>query len=206
NTFDKPFSITIGNVNEAPTITVGAGNVATGTVTDNSLATTLTASGTLSFADADLTDIHSVSAAMVGTTFGSLVPVVSHDSTGSGSGGVVDWTYQVNESAVQALTAGQTATDTFMVTVDDGHGGTAQQAVTITIVGTDPVLGIAGQTTGAVSEDTGIMATSGHLSTNTGTPSWSIVGGTTSATTQDFRFAADSLTVTRGGNLFFQDT
>ena len=30
--------------------------------------------------------------------------------------------------------------------------------------------------------------------------------GTTSASTQDFRFAADNLTITRNGNLFFQDT
>jgi VCBS repeat-containing protein len=199
-------SLTVTGTNDQPAVTIGAADSAVGTVIDNQLATKLTASGTLSFADGDLADIHSVSAAMVGSPFGSLVPVISHDSTGSGSGGVVTWTYQVNESAVQALTGGQTATDTFIVTVVDGQGGTAQQSVSVTIVGTDPVLGIAGQVTGAVSEDTGIMVASGNLSSSTGTPSWSIVGGTTSATTQDFRFAADSLTITKSGTSFFQDT
>ena len=40
-------------------------------------------------------------------------------------------------SATQYLAAGQTATETFTVTVSDGHGGTVDQLVTVTVTGTN---------------------------------------------------------------------
>ena len=60
--------------------------------------------------------------------------------------GTVGWTYEVANSATQYLAAGETATGNFTVTIDDGHGGTATQAVTVTITGTndDPTITVAG--------------------------------------------------------------
>ena len=115
-------------------------------------------------------------------------------------------TVDPSNPAFTPLAAGVTQTIVVSYNVTDAQGATVAQTETITITGTDNGPVISGQTSGSVSEDTGIMVSSGQLSANTGTPSWSIVGGTTSASTQDFRFAADDLTITRNGNLFFQDT
>ena len=38
------------------------------------------------------------------------------------------WTYTVANSATQYLAVGETATETFTVTIDDGHGGTVDQS------------------------------------------------------------------------------
>ena len=65
---------------------------------------------------------------------------VSTDTTGSGLGGVISWVYSVSESAVEALGAFETYDDKFLVTVDDGHGGTSTQLVTITVIGTQPLV------------------------------------------------------------------
>ena len=51
--------------------------------------------------------------------------------------GTVGWTYQVANSATQYLAVGQTATEQFTVTVNDGHGGTVSQVVTVTVTGTN---------------------------------------------------------------------
>jgi VCBS repeat-containing protein len=47
--------------------------------------------------------------------------------------GTVGWTYQVANSATQYLAVGQTATEQFTVTVNDGHGGTVSQLVVVTV-------------------------------------------------------------------------
>ncbi|MBD9492300.1 VCBS domain-containing protein, partial [Ensifer sp. ENS11] len=51
----------------------------------------------------------------------------------------VGWTFQVADSVLDSLQAGQTLTQKYDVTVDDGHGGTAVQTVTIVITGTNDV-------------------------------------------------------------------
>ena len=47
--------------------------------------------------------------------------------------GTVGWTYTVADDATDYLAEGQTATERFTVTIDDGHGGTVDQTVTITV-------------------------------------------------------------------------
>ena len=94
-----------------------------------------TSSGSLQFSDVDLSDSHSVSVAPVGTVQGSLTAVVATDTTGSGNGGVVNWEFQIENGAYQELGAGESTTESFIVTVDDGNGGTAQETVTVTING-----------------------------------------------------------------------
>ena len=70
----------------------------------------LTDSGTITFSDVDLTDVHLVSAtgAPVGTVLGALTAVKDSDTTGTGTGGQLTWTYTVANSAVEYLAAGQT--------------------------------------------------------------------------------------------------
>ncbi|MDA1371573.1 MAG: tandem-95 repeat protein, partial [Proteobacteria bacterium] len=96
-------------------------------------------SGTLQFTDVDLSDSHTVSVAPVGTVQGTLTAVVDTDTTGSGTGGVVSWDFQIGNSAYQELGEGDTAVESFLVTVSDGKGGTSEQQVDITITGANDV-------------------------------------------------------------------
>src|SRR5207253_110924 len=83
--------------------------------------------------------------------------------------GTVGWTYTVADDATDYLAAGQSATETFTVTVSDTHGGSATQSVTITVHGSNeaPTITAAGtNATGSVTEDADI--TLGNL-TATGT-------------------------------------
>lgn len=94
-----------------------------------------TANGSLQFSDVDLSDTHSVSVAAVGAAQGTLTAVVDSDTTGSGTGGVVNWEFQIDNGAYQELGQGESTTESFVITVDDGNGGTAQETVTVTING-----------------------------------------------------------------------
>jgi T1SS-143 domain-containing protein len=93
-----------------------------------------TTTGSITFTDADATDTHSVAVAPKGInyvgTFSATPP--SPDSTGNATG-EVDWTFTVSDTVLQSLTPNQLVTQTYTVTVDDGHGGTASQDVTVTI-------------------------------------------------------------------------
>ena len=102
----------------------------------------LSAAGTISFTDADLSDGHTASfvpapgnTTALGTF--SLDPVSEAANVANGS---VQWHYALNNGAAQYLAAGQSVVEHYTVTVDDGHGSTATKDVTITITGTnDPV-------------------------------------------------------------------
>jgi VCBS repeat-containing protein len=102
------------------------------------LLSTLTAHDTFNFSDANFGDGHGVSVAAQPGALGTLTASVTHDTTGTGTGGVVTWDYHVAESSVHSLAA--VATDTFTVTVDDGHGGTAAVAIRIALLGHDTLL------------------------------------------------------------------
>ena len=56
------------------------------------------------------------------------------DNTGS-----VGWTFTLPDDnpVLQSLAVGQTITQVYTVTLDDHHGGTVTQDVTITIIGTN---------------------------------------------------------------------
>jgi len=63
DTVHLTLTFTVNGVNEAPTITIGAGDAAAATITDDTHSTVLLAHGTLSFKDPDVTDQHSISVA-----------------------------------------------------------------------------------------------------------------------------------------------
>ena len=131
------------NINDhAPVITSGT---QAGSVTEDAHTPTETASGAVTFTDADTTDTHTIMVIPAANGyFGTLTAVETADSTG-GTTGTVNWTYSVNDAAIQSLAAGQTVTQTYAVAVNDGHGGTASQNVTITLHGANdaPVLNTA---------------------------------------------------------------
>ena len=128
----QPITFTVGGTNDAPSIT---GHDDGSVVSVDGSPGNLTDSGAVSFSDADLTDIHSAGATFVSSTFGAKLgsltagPSVNTDTTGSGVGGQVTWNFIVANSAAHVLAFGQTVTETYAVSVNDGHGGTATQNV-----------------------------------------------------------------------------
>ena len=71
-----------------------------------------------------------------GNTLGGTLTMGAVSESAGTEPGTVGWTYEVANSAAQYLAAGETATETFTVTID-GDGGTVSQAVTVTITGTN---------------------------------------------------------------------
>jgi len=136
NTAPTTVTINVASVNDDPVIVSPAAS--TGAVTEDVavVAGALSATGNIVFDDADLTDAHTVSATpAVGNTLGgTLVATQTTAATGAGTG-AIDWTYQVANAATQSLDAGETITETFIVTVDDGNGGLATRNVVITVNG-----------------------------------------------------------------------
>ncbi len=119
---------------------------ATGAVVEDadttpSLTDSLTATGTISFTDPDLHDTHTASVAAADTNTTSLGtlsldPVSEAPDAAAGS---VNWTYTLDNDAAQYLAAGESVTEHYTVTIDDGHGSTTTQDVAITITGTNDV-------------------------------------------------------------------
>ena len=92
-----------------------------------------------SFTDADLSDTHTFTVDTAGTLGG-----VTNNNDGT-------FDYDPN-GAFESLAAGETATDTFAYTVDDGNGGTSTETVTITITGQNDAP-VALAVAGAANED-----------------------------------------------------
>ncbi|TYK76672.1 retention module-containing protein [Comamonas sp. Z1] len=115
-------TVTIVGTNDDPVLT----GKADGALAEDGVSVV---TGKLDVADVDITDTHSWSVSNEGKgQYGSF----SVDQNG-------EWTYVLNndDPKVQALAEGQKVTDTITVTVDDGHGGTATQVITVTITGTN---------------------------------------------------------------------
>jgi VCBS repeat-containing protein len=68
-------------------------------------------------------------------------------------------------AAAQALDPGQTVTDTFTYTIEDGRGGSATATLTISVVGANDPTTISGVFIGAVTEDA-VATASGTLANN----------------------------------------
>lgn len=118
-------------------------------------ATQVTDTGLISFSDVDLTDVHLVSAAgtPIGDTLGSLSAVKTSDTTGSGTGGEIKWTYTAPNSALVYLAEGQTKVESFTITLNDQHGGVVTKQIDVTLTGTNDVASISGVAAAQVAED-----------------------------------------------------
>ncbi|TPI53340.1 hypothetical protein FJ420_31800, partial [Mesorhizobium sp. B3-1-3] len=140
-------TLTVTGTNDVVSITSGAQN---GAVVEDADTTpspidSLNAAGTITFNDVDLSDGHTASFAPTAgeTALGtfSLDPVSEAANAANGS---VQWHYALNNAAAQYLAAGQSVVEHYTVTVNDGHGSTASQHVTVTINGTNdaPVISL----------------------------------------------------------------
>jgi len=111
----------------------------TATLTDAAALSSLSATGKLYFTDANTNDTHTVAVApqagALGTLSATVVPVANGPDR-------IDWSYAVNTDAIAYLDAGQSHTETFTLTLDDGHGGTITKDVTVTLNGIEdaPIL------------------------------------------------------------------
>jgi VCBS repeat-containing protein len=148
-------SVVVTGANDAVAITSGPGSatVAERPNTAGSTALDTTPTGTLAFTDVDLTDHHTVSVALHSAVWSAnpdFIPTQTftdlqtalmttlHDSTGTGTGGV-DWSFSIQDKDLDFLSAGETLTAVYDVTVADGTTSSVQQ-VTVTATGaSDPI-------------------------------------------------------------------
>lgn len=170
--------VNVEGTNDVPTI-VDDSTTPAGAVTEDT-ATTLAANGTITFNDPDLTDTHTASYGLKSTISSAHLPGFSdgtshigtfalapvNESPGASSRGSVGWTFTLNDNdpVLQSLAQGQTITQVYTVTVDDHHGGTVTQDVTVTITGTNDAPTItsdADAAMGRVTEDTGATLSAG---------------------------------------------
>lgn len=123
-------------------------------------ATQVSDSGLVSFSDVDLTDAHLVSSTgtPLGSALGTLIAVKASDTTGTGTGGEIQWTYTAPNSALVYLAAGQTKVESFTLTLNDQHGGVVTKQIDVTLTGTNDVASISGVATGAMLEDATLTA------------------------------------------------
>src|SRR6185437_3019311 len=132
-------TVQIAGVNDAPVITSGAQSTMVHELPNASGSTTPdTAAGIITFTDLDLTDTHTASFVANGNGYlgnFSLDPI-SQDSIG-GQAGSLGWHFSVADSALDFLADGQHLVQNYTVTIDDGHGGTVQQTVTVTMIGSN---------------------------------------------------------------------
>jgi VCBS repeat-containing protein len=124
----------------------------------------LSDTGTIAFTDVDLTDSHTASVEKnSGSLGGSLTMGVVNESATTDSG-TVGWTYQVDNSAVQYLAAGQSSTEKFTVTISDGHGGSVSQVVEVTVTGTNDLATVSSESKSVTEADVAAaLNTAGQL-------------------------------------------
>jgi serralysin len=91
------------------------------------------ASGLLTFTDVDAGDFHVASFKPQGANYLGSFTLGGVDQATD----MFNWSFSVLDSAIDYLKAGQTLTQKYDVSIDDGHGGLATQTITITLVGTD---------------------------------------------------------------------
>ena len=128
-TASRAIDVTIAGDNDDPLLqaAVGAGQE----MAEDHI--TLTA--TMAFSDVDLTDTHTVTVAALGGGIGyigNVTSIIVTDST-NGAAGSVGLTYHLTQQ--QFLDAGGVFPDhqDYRVTIDDGHGGTSSQDISISL-------------------------------------------------------------------------
>ncbi|PQP00035.1 hypothetical protein C5612_24090 [Pseudomonas frederiksbergensis] len=160
--------VQFAGMNDSVTMNIGvqAGTVTEDAPTTPSTTDSLSTTGTIAFSDVDLSDTHTASFVASGgnaTALGNFA-LASVAEAANAANGTVNWTYTVNNAAAQYLAQGQTATETYVVTVSDGHGSSTTQNVTITITGTnDQVQITSGAQAGDAKEDSGDYAANGSI-------------------------------------------
>jgi VCBS repeat-containing protein len=153
----QTFTITVTGTNDVPVITTSVPQIdfAGGKTTPGGVLTAhVPTSGTLTFKDPDLTDHHTVAAALStvaldGVDVGTVAPAplsffqtaltasIAADSTNSGTG-TINWSLaDFPVYLADFIPLGKTLTLTYTVTVTDSQGAISTQQVVVTITGLD---------------------------------------------------------------------
>jgi VCBS repeat-containing protein len=139
----ETLKITVTGTNDGPVIT---SEVQSGDVAEDG---TATVSGQVTASDIDAHDV------LTYATSDTAAHGTFHLDATTGA-----WSYDLDNASVQSLGAGETLTETFTVTVSDGHGATATQDVKVTINGTNDGPEVtSGVQSGEVTEDSPATAT-----------------------------------------------
>ncbi len=174
-TVTQDVTVTITGSNDAPTLT--ATDVA-GAITEGSV---LSDTGSIAFADLDLTDRPTATEATKSVVAvradKSTALTLTNDqqaaieaafsiapATGNTNNGTINWTYSIAEGALDFLAKDEQVTAVFTVTLTDSNGGTVTQDVTVTITGTNdaPTL-TATDVAGAITEGSGVLSDTGSI-------------------------------------------
>ncbi|HEY0599813.1 VCBS domain-containing protein [Brevundimonas sp.] len=120
-------------------------------------------SGVITFDDVDLIDGHSVSAEAESDNYvGTFTAVINDSATGAGAGEIT-WTFSASDSELAYLSEGQSLLQRYLVTIDDGNGGTTQQLVNVTIVGTNDAPTITAAVSSASVQEDGVVGATGAI-------------------------------------------
>ncbi len=163
----KEITLDVTGANDAPIINLTDSDVL-GTVTEDQPADqeTLVDTGVIKLTDVDLTDVHSAS--IVGEVLDENDQKIDQpvgeltllDNTDNNDGSI-EWRFEVSNSAVNFLAAGETLEQRYDVAVSDGQGGQVQQTVMVTIIGSDDQstisVGQADTDQGQVTEDQNVI-------------------------------------------------
>ncbi|OOG77391.1 hypothetical protein B0E45_00060, partial [Sinorhizobium sp. A49] len=128
-TATQTVTITITGTNDAPVITSGTQSATVAEIADGAAgenATTHAQNGAVTFADVDTLDTHSATFTAQGGSYLGTFALAAVNQAGDSVG----WSFQVADGVLDSLQAGQSLTQKYDVTVNDGHGGTATQTVT----------------------------------------------------------------------------
>ena len=142
-TATNTLTVTINGANDAPVLAATTVNIAEGSAVTNGTLPTPT----------DV-DVHDVVSFTPQTNAPGLYGTFSVDADGN-------YTYALNTSlpAVKGLGAGESLTDTFVVTVSDNHGGTSSTVVTMSINGSNDAPTVAAATASIAEDTVGVSGT-----------------------------------------------
>ncbi|HEX7221032.1 MAG TPA: tandem-95 repeat protein, partial [Burkholderiales bacterium] len=125
-------TVSVTGVNDAPLLVGGDASGAVTEAAEPDEGGARSDTGALGFFDVDKLDTHTASFAPQGTgyrgTFATSVDDLADTLT---------WTFSVDDAALDDLAKDETLTQLYDVTLDDGHGGSATQTVTLAITGTN---------------------------------------------------------------------
>lgn len=146
------FRVTVTGRNDAPEITAAVVEGAVSEIADGAPGEgvdVLSASGTISFTDIDALDTHTATALPVSPGYVGSFSVPAGPVSGS-----FDWTFTVDDAALDSLGEGETLEQVYEVILSDDNGGSASRFVTVTITGRndEPEIVTGQGTAGAVRE------------------------------------------------------
>ncbi|MEH2525045.1 MULTISPECIES: VCBS domain-containing protein [unclassified Bradyrhizobium] len=203
-----PFKIVITGTNDKPTISATGGEITERIGTGNTAVDIVT--GTVTFADVDLTDRPVVSAAISATDpfryydaegndvtvtltpsqraaiLAVEVPLSVAQAAGNTHNGSATWTYSVEDSKFDFIAKGETLTLNYVAQVDDGHGGVVSTPITVSIQGADVVvIGTNDVPTIAATSDAFAEFSNVNQPNPTGSDAFHVASGTISFTDVD---------------------